>query len=40
MRWLIVNHKHDDYAGTALTFFYITNTTKVLGGKMEKEILP
>ena len=39
MRWLIVNHKHDDYASTALTFVYVTNTTKLLGGEIEKEIL-
>ena len=38
-RWLIVNHKHDDYASTALTFVNVTNTTRVLGGDKEKEIL-
>ena len=30
-RWLIVNHKHDDYASTALTFVNVTNTTKLYG---------
>ena len=38
-RWLIVNHKHDDYASTALTFVNVTNTTKLYGGEIEKEIL-
>ena len=38
-RWLVVNHKHDDYASTALTLVNVTNTTRLLGGKEEKEIL-
>ena len=38
-RWLIVNHKQDDYASTALTFVIVTNTTRLLGGEIEKEIL-
>ena len=38
-RWIIVNHKHDDYASTALTFVNVTNTTRLLGGEIEKEIL-
>ena len=38
-RWLIVNHKHDDYASTALTFVNVTNTTRLLGGEKENEIL-
>ena len=38
-RWIIVNHKHDDYASTALTFVNVTNTTRLLGGDEEKEIL-
>ena len=37
--WLIVNHKHDDYASAALTFVNVTNTTRLLGGEKEKEIL-
>ena len=28
-RWLIVNHKHDDYASTALTLVNVTNTTRL-----------
>ena len=38
-RWLVVNDKHDDYASTALTLGYVTNTTRLLGGEIEKEIL-
>ena len=38
-RWLVVNHKHDDYASTALTFADVTNTTKLHGGEKEKEVL-
>ena len=38
-RWLIVNHKHDDYASTALTLVKVTNTTKLYGGQKEKEML-
>ena len=37
-RWLIVNHKHDDYASSALTFVNVTNTTR-LHGDEKKEIL-
>ena len=37
--WLVVNHKHDDYASTALTFVNVTNTTSLYGGEKEKEIL-
>ena len=28
-RWIIVNHEHDDYASTALTFVNVTNTTRL-----------
>ena len=38
-RWLVVNHKHDDYASTALTLVNVTNTTKLLVGEIEKEML-
>ena len=38
-RWLVVNHKHDDYASTALTLVIVTTTTRLLGGEKEKEIL-
>ena len=38
-RWIIVNHKQDDYASTALTFVNVSNTTRLLGGEKEKEIL-
>ena len=38
-RWLVVNHKHDEYASTALTLVNVTNTTRLLGGEEEKEIL-
>ena len=38
-RWLVVNHKHDDYASTALTLVNVTNTTRLLGGDEVKEIL-
>ena len=38
-RWLIVNHKHDDYASTALTLVIVTNTTRLYRGEKEKEIL-
>ena len=38
-RWLVVNHKHDDYASTALTFVNVTNTTKLYGGEIENERL-
>ena len=31
-RWLVVNHKHDDYASTALTLVNVTNTARLLGG--------
>ena len=31
-RWITVNHKHDDYASTALTFVNVTKTTRLLGG--------
>ena len=31
-RWLVVNHKHDDYASTALTLVNVTNTTMLYGG--------
>ena len=31
-RWLVVNHKHEDYASTALTLVNVTNTTRLLGG--------
>ena len=34
-RWIIVNHKHDDYASTALTLVNLTNTTRLLGGDKE-----
>ena len=37
-RWLVVNHKHDDYASTALTLVNVTNTTRLLGGDTEKEM--
>ena len=37
-RWLVVNHKHDDYANTALTLVNVTNTTRLLGGEIEREI--
>ena len=37
-RSLVVNHKHDDYASTALTLVNITNTTRLLGGEEEKEM--
>ena len=38
-RWIIVNHKHDDYANTALTFVNVTNTTRLLGGIIERKML-
>ena len=38
-RWIIVNHKHDDYASTALPLVNVTNTTRLLGGDKEKVIL-
>ena len=38
-RWLVVNHKHDDYASTALTFANVTNTTKLYRGRIERERL-
>ena len=28
-RWLIVNHKHDGYASTALTLVNVTNTIRL-----------
>ena len=34
-RWLVVNHKHDDYASTALTLVNVTNTTKLYGDEKE-----
>ena len=37
--WLVVNHKHDDYASTALTLVYVTNTTKLYEGEIERERL-
>ena len=36
-RWLIVNHKHDDYASRALTFVNVTNTNRLYGGEIERE---
>ena len=36
-RWIILKHKHDDYASTALTFVNVTNTTRLLGGEIERE---
>ena len=38
-RWITVNHKHDDYASTALAFVNVTNTTRLFGDEKEKEIL-
>ena len=38
-RWIIVSHKHDDYASTALTLVNVTNTTRLHGGDEEKKIL-
>ena len=38
-RWLVVNHKHDDYASTALTLVNVTNTTRLLGGEIERDRL-
>ena len=38
-RWIIVNHKHDDYASTALTLVNVTNTTRLYGDEIAKEIL-
>ena len=38
-RWFVVNHKHDGYASTALTFVNVTNTTRLLGGEIERERL-
>ena len=38
-RWLIVKHKHDDYASTALILVNVTNTTKLYGDEKEKEML-
>ena len=38
-RWLVVNHKHDDYASTALTLVYVTNTTRLYGGEIERKRL-
>ena len=38
-RWLIVNHKHDDYASAALTLVNVTNTIRLYGGENEKEML-
>ena len=35
-RWLIVNHKHDDYASTALSFVNARNTTRLLGGDKKR----
>ena len=37
-RWLVVNHKQDNYASTALTLVNVTNTTGLLGGEKEKEM--
>ena len=37
--WLVVNHKRDEYASTALTLVNVTNTTKLHGGEEEKEML-
>ena len=34
-----MNHKHYDYASTALTLVNVTNTTRLYGGEEEKEIL-
>ena len=31
--------KHDDYASAALTLVNVTNTTRLLGGEKEKELL-
>ena len=36
-RWLIVNHKHDDYASTALTFVNVTYTTKLYGDEKKRK---
>ena len=38
-RWLVVNHKHDGYASTALTLVNVTNTTRLLGCEKEREKL-
>ena len=38
-RWLVMNHKHDDYASTDLTLVNVTITTRLYGGEEEKEIL-
>ena len=35
----VVNHKHYDYASTALTLVYVTNTTRLYGGEIEREVL-
>ena len=35
----VVTHKHYDYASTALTLAYVTNTTRLLGGKIERDAL-
>ena len=35
----VVNHKHDDYASTALTLVNVTNTTMLYGDEIAKEIL-
>ena len=35
----VVNHKHYDYASTALTLVSVTNTTRLYGGEEEKEML-
>ena len=39
VHWLIVNHKHDDYASTALTLVNVTNTTRLYEGEKEKKKL-
>ena len=38
-RWIIVNHKHDDYASTALTFIDVTNTNQQAGDEIGREKL-
>ena len=35
----VVNHKHYDYASTALTSVNVTNTTRLYRDEIEKEIL-
>ena len=37
-RGLVVNHKHDDYASTALTLVKVTNTTRLLGGEKNTNV--